>query len=143
MAVRWPVSGGWWPVAGGRCPVAGGRWPVGSVRWPVAGVGVRWPVSECPCPVSGSRRPVADRWRVAVAAELRLCNTTTATTTTTTKTTTTSPTTNIVAWARVPWSSNMNIIMVGAWMLWSSDAVKHERYYNLGLGALVIGRSQA
>ena len=25
--------------------------------------------------------------------------------------------------------SNMNVTMVWAWMLWSSDAVKHERYY--------------
>ena len=27
----------------------------------------------------------------------------------------------------------MNVIMVWAWMLWSSDAVKHERYYGLGM----------
>ena len=27
----------------------------------------------------------------------------------------------------------MNVIMVGAWMLWSPDAVKHERYYDLGM----------
>ena len=38
----------------------------------------------------------------------------------------------------VPWSSNMDIIMVWAWMLWSSDAVKQERYYGLGMDALVI-----
>ena len=36
----------------------------------------------------------------------------------------------------------MDITMVGAWMLWSSDAVKHERYYDLGMDALVIGCSQ-
>ena len=29
--------------------------------------------------------------------------------------------------------SNINIIMVSAWMLWSSDAVEHERYYGLGM----------
>ena len=41
----------------------------------------------------------------------------------------------------------MNLIMVWAWMLWSPDAVKHERYYgvgmdapsDLGMDALVIG----
>ena len=27
----------------------------------------------------------------------------------------------------------MNVIMVWAWMLWSSDAVEHERYYGLGM----------
>ena len=27
----------------------------------------------------------------------------------------------------------MNVIMVWAWMLWSSDAVKHEPYYGLGM----------
>ena len=35
--------------------------------------------------------------------------------------------------------SNMNVIMLWAWMLWSSDAVEHERYYDLGMDALVIG----
>ena len=138
---RWPVSGGrrpGRPVSGGRCPWAGGRcpvsagvrWPVSGGRWPVAGgrcTGVRWPASGVRCPVAG-------------AAESRLSDTSTATTTT--KTSTTSPTTNVVAWARVPWSSNMNILMVWAWMLWSSDAVKHERCYGLGLNVLVIGRSQ-
>ena len=79
--VLWPVSGGRW--SSGRCPVAGG---------PVAGgrSGVRWPVA------------------VAGAAELQLGDRSTSTTTTTTKTTTTSSATNIVAWARVPVSSNMN-----------------------------------
>ena len=38
--------------------------------------------------------------------------------------------------------SNMNTIMVWAWMLWSSDAVEHGHYYGLGMDALVIGRSQ-
>ena len=32
----------------------------------------------------------------------------------------------------------MNVIMVCAWMVWSSDAVKHECYYGLGTDALVI-----
>ena len=32
----------------------------------------------------------------------------------------------------------MNVIMVWAWMLWSSDA-EDERYYGLGMDALVIG----
>ena len=36
----------------------------------------------------------------------------------------------------------MNVIMVWAWMLWSSDAVKHERYYGLGMDALVTGCSR-
>ena len=36
----------------------------------------------------------------------------------------------------------MNIIMVGAWMLWSSDAVEHERYSALDMDALVIGPSR-
>ena len=31
--------------------------------------------------------------------------------------------------------SNMNVIMVWAWMLWSPDAVEHERYYGLGVDA--------
>ena len=42
----------------------------------------------------------------------------------------------------------MNLIMVWAWMLWSPDAIEHERYYGLGvdapsdfgMDALVIGR---
>ena len=38
--------------------------------------------------------------------------------------------------------TNMNIVIVCAWMLLSSDAVEHERYYCLGVDALVIGRSQ-
>ena len=38
--------------------------------------------------------------------------------------------------------SNMNVVMVWAWMLWSSDAVKHERYYALGMDTLVIGCSR-
>ena len=81
--------------------------------------------------MSGVRWPVAGGQPVAGATELRLGDTST-----------TSPTTNIVAWARVPWSSNMNILMVWAWMLWSSDAVKPERYCALGMDALDIGRSQ-
>ena len=32
---------------------------------------------------------------------------------------------------------NMNLIMVWASMLWSSDAVEHERYYGLGVDARV------
>ena len=36
----------------------------------------------------------------------------------------------------------MNVIMVWAWMLWSPDAVKHDRYYGLGMGALVNGCSR-
>ena len=36
----------------------------------------------------------------------------------------------------------MNVLMVWAWVLWSSDAVEHERYYGLGMGALVIGCSR-
>ena len=36
----------------------------------------------------------------------------------------------------------MNVAMDWAWMLWLSDAVKHERYYDLGMDALVIGCSQ-
>ena len=44
----------------------------------------------------------------------------------------------------------MNAIMVWAWMLrpilawmlWSSAAIQHERYYGLGVDALVIGCSQ-
>ena len=41
--------------------------------------------------------------------------------------------------------SNINDIMACAWMLWSSDAVEHERYYGLGMDgmdALVIGCSR-
>ena len=33
--------------------------------------------------------------------------------------------------------SNMNVTMVWAWMLWSPDAVEHERYYGLGRGCSV------
>ena len=36
----------------------------------------------------------------------------------------------------------MNVIMVWAWMLWSPDAVKHERYSGLGMDALVTGCSR-
>ena len=32
---------------------------------------------------------------------------------------------------------NMSVIMVWAWMLWSAYAVEHERYYGLGMVALV------
>ena len=135
------AGGVWCPVSGGRCPVSGGgdRWPVFvpvSVRWPVAGVrgpvsGV-WPVCGVWCPVSGGR------WPGAGAAELQLGDRSTATTTTTTaaaatttttmtsKMTTTSPVTNILACARVPWSSNMN---------------KYSCRYGLGMDALVIGCS--
>ena len=29
----------------------------------------------------------------------------------------------------------MNVVMVWAWMLWSSDALEHELYYGLGMAA--------
>ena len=57
---------------------------------------------------------------------------------------------NIMAWAWMLWSLDAvkheryyalgmdALVMVWAWMLWSSDAVKHERYYGLGMDALVI-----
>ena len=35
--------------------------------------------------------------------------------------------------------SNMNIVVVWAWMLWSSDAIEHERSHGLGMDALAIG----
>ena len=38
--------------------------------------------------------------------------------------------------------SNMDVLMVRAWVLWSSDAVEHERSYGLGMGAVVIGCSR-
>ena len=38
--------------------------------------------------------------------------------------------------------SNMNVLMVWAWVLWSSDAVEHECSYGLGMDALVIGCSR-
>ena len=31
----------------------------------------------------------------------------------------------------------MNVILVWAWMLWLAYAVVHERYYDLGMDALV------
>ena len=34
--------------------------------------------------------------------------------------------------------SDTNMLMVWAWMLWSSDAVRHEHAYGLGMDALVI-----
>ena len=34
---------------------------------------------------------------------------------------------------------NMNVSMVWAWILWSSDAVEHERYHGLRMDALAIG----
>ena len=34
--------------------------------------------------------------------------------------------------------SNMQVIMMWAWMLWSPYAVEHERYYGMGIYALVI-----
>ena len=37
----------------------------------------------------------------------------------------------------------MNILVVWAWMLWSSDAVKHERSYGVGMDALVDPRMQS
>ena len=101
---------------------ASGRWPAACGRW----------VSGGRCPVAGGMW--GGQWPVAGTAEFRFGDTTTMCTTTTTKTTTkTSPTRNIVAWARLPWSSNMNIIIVWAWMCWSSDAVKHGRCYDLGM----------
>ena len=36
----------------------------------------------------------------------------------------------------------MNITIVWAWMLWSSDSVEHERHDGFGMDALVIGCSQ-
>ena len=30
----------------------------------------------------------------------------------------------------------MRVILVWAWILWSSDALEHERYYGLGMVAL-------
>ena len=38
--------------------------------------------------------------------------------------------------------SNMNVDMVWAGMLGSSDAVEHERYYGWGMDDLVIGCSR-
>ena len=34
-------------------------------------------------------------------------------------------------------SWNTNVIMVSAWMLWSSDSLKNERHYGLGMDAIV------
>ena len=34
----------------------------------------------------------------------------------------------------------MDVIAVWAWMLRSSDALEHGRYYGLGMDALVIGQ---
>ena len=45
----------------------------------------------------------------------------------------------IMLWAWMLWSSNE--VEHERWMLWSSDAVEHERYYGLGMEALVIRRS--
>ena len=53
-----------------------------------------------------------------------------------------SPSKKIVAWPRVPWSSNMNITMAWAWMFRSSDAVEHEHDCSFGMDALVIGRGR-
>ena len=36
----------------------------------------------------------------------------------------------------------MNAIMVWAWRVWSAYAVEHERYYGLGMGALVTACSR-
>ena len=38
---------------------------------------------------------------------------------------------------------NMNVILVWAWMLWPAYAVEHERYYDLGMDALVSVCSRA
>ena len=38
--------------------------------------------------------------------------------------------------------SNMNVIMVWAWTLWSLYTVENERYYGLGMDALVIVHSR-
>ena len=38
--------------------------------------------------------------------------------------------------------SKMDVIIVWAWMLWSSDAVEHERHCGLGMDASVIAHSQ-
>ena len=149
-------------MAGGRCPVAGvagGRCPcpAAAVRCPVAGVrepvglrclvfggvcGGRWPVSGGRCPVSGVRCAVSGgRWPVANAyykyeyCGLGTCSLVIEPTTST----------NIVVSAHVPWSSNLNIFTVWAWMLsgmlWSCDAIEYERYCGLGMDTLVIGRS--
>ena len=37
---------------------------------------------------------------------------------------------------------NMTVIMVRAWVLWSSDAVEHQRYYGWRMDALVVGCSR-
>ena len=39
--------------------------------------------------------------------------------------------------------SNMNVVMVWAWMLWTSDAVDNERSHGLGVDALVHPRMQS
>ena len=43
----------------------------------------------------------------------------------------------------LPNSVSMEVIMVSAWMPWSSSAGRHERSYVLGMDALVTECSQA
>ena len=37
---------------------------------------------------------------------------------------------------------NTNVILVWAWMVWSWDALEHERYSSLGMDVLVMGYSR-
>ena len=114
--VRWPVAGVRWPVSGVRCPMCGGRWPVAGVRCPMSGVWFQWPVAGVP--MAGGWWPVANGYYKYEYCGLVTCSLVI------------EPEHYLqfghgcsVGCSGHVMQSNMNVIVVWAWILWSSDAV--------------------